>query len=70
MVKITTLTAGLEKLNLGFDKKAWSRKYFKTKARCPRCMSLVCKHLLKRHWATDKCRFITALLKEAKGISN
>ena len=51
-----------KRLNLGFDKKlsgvkqAWLRKHLKKKAECSRCGSVVCRHMMKRHLKTKKCR--------------
>ena len=49
-----------KRLNLGFDKKAWLRKHLKKKAKCGRCGSVVCRHMMKRHWGTTKCIRATA----------
>ena len=38
-----------KRLNLGFDKKAWLRKHLKKKAKCSRCGSVVCRHMMFRH---------------------
>ena len=53
-----------KRLNLGFDKKAWLRKHLKKKAKCSRCGSVVCRHMMKRHWGTRKC------IKAAAGTSS
>ena len=45
-------------LRIGFDKKAWSRSYFKKRAVCPTCGADVLRHGLKRHQKTMKCQFI------------
>ena len=69
MVKTTTeLATGLEKLNLGFDRKTWTRNWLKQKAQCPRCGSLVVRHMHNRHWKTNKCKLITALISTGKFI--
>ena len=45
-----------KRLNLGFDKRAWLKKHLKKKATCTRCGSVVCRHMMKRHHGTKKCR--------------
>ena len=63
-----------EKLNLGvwkklnlerskmvkpkFDKKAWLKQHLRKKTACPLCGSVVVRHMLKRHQATNKCMCI------------
>ena len=54
----------MKRLNLGFDKKAWLKQHLKKKATCSRCKSVVCKHMLKRHYLTNKC------IKAAAGTSS
>ena len=72
MVKtdVAALTERVQRLKLGFDRKIWTRAWLKQKAPCPRCGSVVVKHMHKRHWKTPKCKFITALLKAAAGTSS
>ena len=53
-----------KRLNLGFDKKAWLRKHLKKKAKCSRCGSVVCRHMMFRHHLTRKC------IRAAGGTSN
>jgi len=52
---IEKLAQGLDKLKLGFDKKA----YHARKATCPRCGCEVCAHMMTRHQDTQKCKLIT-----------
>ena len=71
MVKtVAELTLGIKKLKLGFDRKAWTRAWLKQTAPCPRCGSVVVRHMHKRHWKTPKCKRITALLKAAASTSS
>ena len=56
MVKTVAELAGdMKRLKLGFDRKAWIRKHLKKKINCARCGSVVCRHMIRRHWLTNKC---------------
>ncbi len=41
-----------------FDKKAWLKQHLRKKTACPLCGSVVVRHMLKRHQATNKCMCI------------
>ena len=66
MVKtdVAALAERVRGLKLGFDRKAWTRKHLRIKVKCPWCGSVVCKHMLRRHWLTRKC------IKAAAGTSS
>ena len=53
MVKtaVTNVTEGIKKLKLGFNR----ARHLKKKTKCSRCGSVVCRHMLKRHYCTMKC---------------
>ena len=38
-----------------FDKKAWLKQHLRKKTKCSLCGSVVVRHMLKRHQATNKC---------------
>ena len=52
---VKRLTNRIQKLKLGFDRKAYERTYFRRKAVCPRCGETKVAHMLKRHMKTKKC---------------
>ena len=56
MVKtVEDLTQDIKRLKLSFNRAAWIRKHLKRKIKCTRCGSVVCRHMIKRHWLTNKC---------------
>ena len=54
-----TVVELMQNLRITFDRKKWraqyDSKYFKQSAECPKCGSVVRKHMLKRHQQTRKC---------------
>ena len=44
-----------EKVEIKFNKKAWLKQHLRKKTACPLCGSVVVRHMLKRHQATNKC---------------
>ena len=38
-----------------FNKKAWLKQHLRKKTACPLCCSVVVRHMLPRHQATNKC---------------
>ena len=52
---MSNLDASMSNLRIKFNKKAWLKQYFKKKAACPRCGSVVVSHKMKRHQTSAKC---------------
>ena len=69
MPSVSDLTKDMSKLKLSFDRKAWTRKHLKKKSKCPRCGTVLCTHIIKRHQKTAKCKMITAIRREASTSS-
>ena len=56
MVKtVAELVLDIKKMKIKFDRKDWIRKHLKTKIKCVRWGSIVCRHMIRRHWGTNKC---------------
>ena len=53
---VEKLVQRVERLKLGFDRKAWTRNHLKKKAVCLRCRCKVCAHMMKRHQRTRKVK--------------
>ena len=52
MVKtVADVAEGIKKLKLGFNRK----KHLQKKAKCSRCGTVVCAHIMNRHQRTMKC---------------